>query len=115
MALNVTQEITNGISKITLSGRLDAATAQAFKIEVEKAAAEKAKTIVLLLSGLEYMASAGLRVLVFAKQKMGPAAKIYIVGAQDMVLQTIELSGFHQAVTILKEYDPAIIEKVSGK
>ena len=107
MALNVTHEITNGISKITLSGRLDAATAQAFKVEVEKAAAQQAKTIVLLLADLEYMASAGLRVLVFAKQKMGTSAKIFIVGAQDMVKQTIELSGFHQAVTILDKYDPA--------
>ena len=111
MALNVNHEITNGISKITLDGRLDASNANAFKAEVEKAAAEKAKAIVLMLAGLEYMASAGLRVLVFAKQKLGTGSKVFLVGAQPMVKQTIELSGFHQAVTILDSYDPAVIEK----
>ena len=115
MALNITHEISNGISKITLSGRLDAATAPLFKAEVEKAAAGHANTVVLLIADLEYMASAGLRVLVFAKQKMGSEAKIFIIGAQDMVKQTIELSGFHQAVTILDKYDPSVIEIDGGK
>ena len=111
MPLTITHEISNGISKISLSGRLDAATAQTLKTEVEKAAAAHAKTIVLMLADLEYMASAGLRVLVFAKQKMGPTAKIFIVGAQSMVKETITLSGFHQAVSILDAYDAALIEK----
>lgn len=111
MALSVNHELSNGISKISLDGRLDAATAPAFKAEVEKAAAAKVKAIVLMLSGLEYMASAGLRVLVFAKQKMGAGSKVFIVGAQEMVKQTIQLSGFQQAVTLLDSYDAAVIEK----
>ena len=111
MTLSVNHELSNGISKIALDGRLDASTASLFKTEVEKAAAQKVKSIVLMLSGLEYMASAGLRVLVFAKQKMGSGSKVFIVGAQEMVKQTIELSGFHQAVTLLNSYDAAVIEK----
>jgi anti-anti-sigma factor len=111
MALNVKHEVTNGISKITLDGRLDAASANSFRAEVEKAASEKVKAIVLMLGGLEYMASAGLRVLVFAKQKMGANSRVFVVQPQQMVRQTIELSGFHQAVTLLDHYDAALIEK----
>ena len=111
MTLNITSETNNQITKITLQGRLDASTAQAFKDAIEKAAAWNPKVLVLLLSGLEYMASAGLRVLVFAKQKMGSEVKIFVVAPQEMVKQTFVLSGFHQAVTILASYDAAIIEK----
>jgi anti-anti-sigma factor len=49
------------------------------------------------------MASAGLRVLIFAKQKMGTAAEILLVGAQEGVLQTIKLTGFHQSIVLLDE------------
>jgi anti-anti-sigma factor len=57
------------------------------------------------------MASAGLRVIVFARQKMGVGVKIYVVGAQPLVKETIEVSGFSQAVVLLPAYDAALIEK----
>ncbi len=110
MTLNITTETNGPITKISLKGRLDASTAAAFKEEVDKAAARNSKVLVLMLSELEYMASAGLRVLVFAKQKLG-AVKIFVVAPQEMVKQTFILSGFHQAVTILPDYDAAVIEK----
>jgi anti-anti-sigma factor len=56
------------------------------------------------------MASAGLRVLVFAKQKMGADADIYMVGVQPSVRSAIEMTGFHQGVIMLDTYDAAQIE-----
>ncbi|MEB3337338.1 MAG: STAS domain-containing protein [Leptolyngbyaceae bacterium] len=108
MAFNVTLEIANSTAKITLSGELDASSAPAFKTEVEKAAAEHVKRLVLLMQDLEYMASAGLRVLIFAKQKMGADADIYVIGAQEMVLETLEKTGFSQSVIVQEEYDTAL-------
>lgn len=104
MAFNATLETTNDTATITLSGELDASTAPQFKAEVEKAAAQGAKRLVLMMQDLEYMASAGLRVLIFTKQKMGTGADIYVVGAQEMVLDTITKTGFDQGVIIQDEY-----------
>lgn len=106
------ETIKDNIAKITLSGELDASTAPAFKTKVEEAAASKPKRLVLQMEGLEYMASAGLRVLIFAKQKMGSDVDIYVIAPQEMVLDTIQKTGFDHSVYILDEYDAARIENV---
>lgn len=113
MAFDATLETTSsGIAKITLSGELDGSTAGAFKKKVEEAAAANPKRLVLLMQDLEFMASAGLRILIFAKQKMGADVDIYMVGVQEMVLDTIQKTGFDQSVYILEEYDADRIENL---
>ncbi|HEY9695437.1 MAG TPA: anti-sigma factor antagonist [Oculatellaceae cyanobacterium] len=112
MAFTATLETTNNIGKIKLAGELDASSAPIFKAEIEKAAAENVKRLVLLMEDLDYMASAGLRVLIFAKQKMGAKADIYVVGAQEMVLDTLQKTGYDQSVIVLAQYDADQIENV---
>jgi anti-anti-sigma factor len=102
----------NNIAKITLSGELDAESAQAFRAEVQKAADQGAKRLVLMMEGLEYMASAGLRVLIFAKQKMGTSVDVYLVGAQEPIVETIQMTGFHHSVIMMDAYDAEEIESL---
>ena len=47
---------------------------------------------------LEFMASAGLRVLIFARQKMGAGVSLYVIGSHGPVLNTLKMSGFHHSV-----------------
>jgi len=112
MAFNATLTIDSGIAKIIMAGELDASMASVFQGEVEKAATQKAKRLVLLMSELEYIASAGLRALVFAKQKMGPGVDIYVVGAQPQVMDTIQMTGFDRSVIALETYDAGMIESL---
>jgi anti-anti-sigma factor len=100
MTFNASLEITNDTAKIVLSGELDATAAPAFKQKVEEAAAQPLKCLILLAKDLEYIASAGLRVLIFAKQKMGTAVDIYLVGANEMAIDTIEKAGFHHSLIV---------------
>ena len=111
MAFDISSEWTeNKILKITLTGELDASTAPAFKTEIEKAASNQARRVALLMSGLDYMASAGVRVLVFAKQKMGSNVDIYVVAPQDSIRETLELTGLSNALFIVDNYDASKIE-----
>ncbi len=110
MAFDAKLEVANGIAKITLSGELDASVAGDFRTKIEEAAAQKVSKLVLILDALEYMSSAGLRTLVFAKQKMGASVKIYVVGATEAVSEPIRQTGFHHSVIMMDTYDPGVIE-----
>jgi anti-anti-sigma factor len=112
MIFEATLEMHDSIALITLSGELDAATAPQFREKVEEAVAQNARRLVLVMDDLAYMASAGLRVMIFAKQALGPDVDLYIVGAQDSVAETIEMTGFYQGVTLRDKYDAAEIENL---
>jgi len=105
MPFTVNGSVSNGVATITLSGELDASGAPAFRDQVEKVSAETPKRLVLMVQDLEYIASAGLRVLIFSKQKMGSGVDIYVVGAQDQVQDTLEKTGFSKSVISVERYD----------
>ena len=100
MTFNAILKKTDNTAEITLLGELDAAGASLFKETIEEAARQQAKRLVLIAKDLEYIASAGLRVLIFAKQKMGSNVDITIVGAQEMVINTIKQTGFHHSIVL---------------
>jgi anti-anti-sigma factor len=100
MAFECSLEMTpQGIAKITLSGELDASVAQEFRDKVDEAANQKAKRLVLLMAGLEY-----------AKQKMGAGVDIYVVAAQEPIIDTLTMTGFQHSVILMDAYDAATIE-----
>ena len=104
MAFSSNIEMTGGVAKVTLEGELDASVAGEFREAIEQAAASNPQRLVLYMDGLVFMASAGLRVLIYAKQKMGPSVDIYLIGCQQQVLNTLQMSGFHHSVYIQDTY-----------
>lgn len=105
MAFDASLNLDGTVAEITLSGELDAKSAPTFRDVIESAADESVNCLVLLMQDLTYMASAGLRVLIFARQKMGSGVHIYIVGPHEEVRETLEMTGFHYSVTMMDEYD----------
>jgi anti-anti-sigma factor len=114
MAFTCSIEVKNGVATLTLAGELDAASAGDFRAKIEEAAAQNPRALVLMLERLDYMASAGLRALVFAKQKMGADVDIFVVAAQDSINETLELTGFQNSVISLPAYDAAVIERAAA-
>jgi anti-sigma B factor antagonist len=110
MAFTCSLLVENRIAKITLTGELDAASAAGFRDKVEEAAGQDPRALVLFMDKLDYMASAGLRTLIFAKQKMGAGVDIYVIGAQESITETLELTGFQNSVISLATYETATIE-----
>jgi anti-anti-sigma factor len=106
MALTVVLATKADVAEITLAGELDASTAPLFQAELEKAAALKPSRLVLLVKELTFMASAGVRMLVFAKQKMGPQVAVYVIAPQQPILDTLRRTGVLHSVIVQTEYTP---------
>jgi anti-anti-sigma factor len=112
MAFNATVEMVNRVvAKITLAGIIDASTAPQFKECIENAADQNAWRLALLMQDVEYMGSAGLRVLIFAQQKMGASVDIYLIGMKWYVREVLETAGLQHSLIFLDEYDAARIEQ----
>lgn len=106
MGFNVSVEHGQGEASIRLAGELDAAVAPQFKEAIEQIAEAKPQRVVLFMEELEFMASAGLRVLIFARQKMGAGVSLYVIGSHGPVLNTLKMSGFHHSVYLQDSYAP---------
>jgi anti-anti-sigma factor len=113
MAFTCSLLVEDRIAKITLVGELDSASAAGFRDSIAEAAGQNPRALVLMMEKLDYMASAGLRTLIFAKQKMGADVDIYVIGAQESITETLELTGFQNSVISLPTYDTATIEKAA--
>jgi anti-sigma B factor antagonist len=84
---------------IELAGRLDTTTAPALDKTVNEDIAD-AKNLVLDLKGLEYISSAGLRVLLSAQKKMQKIGTMKVVNVCDEVMEVFEMTGFADILTI---------------
>ncbi len=105
MALNVALETKEHDVLIKLDGELDAGSALDFQKKVEEAAGHSPQRLVIFMGQLTFMASAGLRVLIFAKQKMGEDVDVHVIGAAGPVLRTLQTSGFDRAVYLADTYE----------
>ena len=84
---------------IKLSGRLDTTTAPALDKTINEDIGD-AKSLILDLKGLEYISSAGLRVLLSAQKKMHKHGSMKVTNVRETVMEVFEMTGFADILTI---------------
>lgn len=104
MSFSVKSEVNENVAVITIAGALDSSTAPQLHEEVQKIILLNPTELVLNVENLDFMASAGLRVIIFAKQKLGSAVKLFLVKPQDQVVETLRMTGLLFSVTIVDKY-----------
>lgn len=98
--MNITKTAEGEKLTVALEGRLDTLTAPELE-ESLSSALEGIKELVLDLSGLEYLSSAGLRVVLSTFKTVSAAeGKMTICNANEMVSKVFELTGFGNIIAI---------------
>ena len=97
----MTVEIKKSVEEVVLqvTGRLDTTTAPA----LDKAIAENMsgiKSLVLDFKALEYISSAGLRVLLSAQKKMQQIGSMKVINVCEEVMEVFDITGFADILTI---------------
>ena len=84
---------------LILDGRLDTATSPKLEEEL-KAVLGNLKKLVLDFTNLEYISSAGLRVLLMAQKAMSKQGEMIILNVNETVMEVFEITGFADMLTI---------------
>ena len=84
---------------IALEGRLDSSTSPELENELKKSMSG-VQELHFDFSELEYISSAGLRVLLAAQKEMSKQGTMAISGVNDTVMEVFEVTGFVDILTI---------------
>ena len=84
---------------IALEGRLDTTTAPDLEKEL-KDSLEDVSRLTLDFAGLDYISSAGLRVLLSAQKTMNKQGEMKVVHVGDTIMEIFEVTGFSDILTI---------------
>lgn len=84
---------------LALTGRLDTTTAPQLETELKRSIGG-VESLVLDFAGLEYLSSAGLRVLLAAQKVMNKQGKMVIINVNETISEVFEITGFSDILTI---------------
>lgn len=84
---------------LTLTGRLDTTTAPQLEAELKRSIGG-VESLVLDFADLEYLSSAGLRVLLAAQKVMTKQGKMVIRNVNETISEVFEITGFSDILTI---------------
>lgn len=96
---------TGEVTKICLRGHIDAAAAPPLLEELKTLVGMDIKRLVMLAAELEYIASAGLRAILFIKQKLGADVDVYLCGASAEVLDVFRMTGLDRFLILQDAYN----------
>ena len=97
--LNITTKTEDGALQVALEGRLDTVTSPQLENEL-KNALDGADALVLDMEKLEYISSAGLRVLLSAQKLMSSKGGMKLLHVNDTIMEIFEVTGFSDILTI---------------
>lgn len=90
---------------LTPTGRIDTSTAKAFEDAVMKAIGESSK-IAISFDSIDYISSAGLRVILMAGKKLGTAKGVLVlVNMPEKIFAVFKMSGFDKILKICPTFE----------
>ena len=97
--LKINKTVENGKAVLAPEGRLDTVTAPEMEA-VMKEVIPGTELLVLDLEKLEYISSAGLRVLLSAQKAMNKQGEMKVKNANETIMEIFEVTGFTDILTI---------------
>ena len=107
--MEITEKEEQGISIFKLSGRLDSNTSPGLEEKIVQAINSGTREMVIDFQDLDYISSAGLRVILKTTKDLKRVdGKIILHSMQDYVREVFEISGFDTFLPIVPTLDEAL-------
>jgi anti-sigma B factor antagonist len=107
--MEIIEDKANAISIFKLNGRLDSNTSQGFEKKIFQAITDGSKHMVIDFKDLDYISSAGLRVILKATKALKREdGRIMLCSMQDYVKEVFEIAGFDSFLPIVPNLEDAL-------
>ena len=97
--MEIRKEKKDSALSLAIEGRIDTTTAPQLEAELKRSI-EGVTGLVLDFAALEYLSSAGLRVLLAAQKVMNKQGKMVIRNVNETIAEIFEITGFSDILTI---------------
>jgi anti-sigma B factor antagonist len=97
--MTITKTQDGGKLTVALEGRLDTTTAPELEADL-KASIDSVTDLVIDMEKLDYISSAGLRVLLWANKTMNQKGTMVVKNVSEVVNEVFEVTGFADFLTI---------------
>lgn len=105
MKLTIETITTDSYHMLSLSGDVDTKTAPSLMEALTALELASLSELRIEMGSVDFLSSAGLRALVFAKQKMPHASRLILVGTSSEIADVISKTGLSQAMTLVASHD----------
>ena len=85
---------------LDIEGRIETTTAPALEGELKRSVTSDVKNLVLDFAKVEYISSAGLRVLLAAQKVMKKQGSMVVRNVNEAIMEVFEVTGFADILTI---------------
>jgi anti-anti-sigma factor len=106
--MNITDETIEGTVVVHLEGSLDTTTAPETQAHLDALIAGGALTLIADFGDVDFVSSAGLRVLLATAKKLRPAGLLRLYGLNAAVREVFDVSGFSTIIPIFEDQAAAI-------
>jgi len=97
--MNIQKNTSSSTLTLVLEGRLDTTTAPQLEAELKRSV-DGVEKLVIDMAALEYISSAGLRVLLSAQKVMNKQGEMLIRNVNETIMEVFEITGFVDILTI---------------
>jgi anti-anti-sigma factor len=105
MNLTIESITADGYSQLTLVGDVDTKTAPSLLESLTNLELSSIAELRIDMVSVGFLSSAGLRALVFAKQKMPYESRLILIGTNSEISEVIVKTGLTQAVMLVADYE----------
>lgn len=97
--MNIQKNLDGTTLTLALEGRLDTGTSPQLEVELKRSI-DGISRLTLDLGGVEYISSAGLRVLLSAQKIMNRQGEMIVRNVGESIMEVFEITGFTDILTI---------------
>lgn len=98
--MQITKSVSEGVLTVQIDGRIDTTTAPMLEGELKHSVTNEVKSLIFDFEKVEYMSSAGIRVIMAADKVMSRQGEMKLIHVNDEIMEIFDMTGLADLLMI---------------